>query len=246
MEFFMKILAKVAYLGTNYHGWQIQPNGNTVQEEIEKALSKILNNPTKIYGAGRTDAGVHALNQSFHFELNKEMDLERLKYSLNSILPDDIAINSLVEVAEDFHARFCAKKKHYQYRINSGDKNPFLTNTSLYYPYPFVMTKFVEALDKFVGQHNFVNFTSKEEDEDNYIREIFDIRVSLNETIDVDIIGDGFMRYMIRDIIGTCLAVASGKEDLTYISDRLDKDVDAHTAYRASSEGLFLIDVIYK
>ena len=242
----MKILAKVAYLGTNYHGWQIQPNGNTVQEEIEKALSKILNEPTKIYGAGRTDAGVHALNQSFHFLLNKEMDLDRLKYSLNSILPDDIAINSLLEVSEDFHARFCAKKKHYQYRINNGDKNPFLNNVSLYYPNPFTMTKFVEALDKFIGTHNFVNFTSKEEDEDNYVREIFDIRVSLNETIDVDIIGNGFMRYMIRDIIGTCLAVASGKEDLTYISYRLDKDVDAHTAYRASSEGLFLIDVIYK
>lgn len=242
----MKILAKTAYLGTNYHGWQVQPNGNTVQAEIEKALSKILNNPTKIYGSGRTDAGVHALNQAFHFDVNKEIDLQRLRYSLNSILPDDIAINSLDEVSDDFHARFSAKKKHYQYRINNGEKNPFLVGTSLYYPYPFTMTKFVEALDLFIGQHNFANFTSKEEDEDNYEREIFDIRVSLNETIDVDIIGNGFMRYMIRDIIGTCLAVASGKEDLTYIRSRLDTDVDAHTAYRASSEGLFLIDVIYK
>lgn len=242
----MKILAKVAYLGTNYHGWQVQPNGNTVQEEIEKALSKILNTPTKIYGSGRTDAGVHAINQAFHFDVNRDVDLDRLKYSLNCILPDDIAINSLKEVADDFHARFSAKKKHYQYRINSGEKNPFLMGKSLYYPYPFVMTKFVEALDKFIGKHNYSNFTSKEEDEDNYVREIFDIRVSLNETIDVDIIGDGFMRYMIRDIIGTCLAVASGKEDLTYITNRLDSDTDAHTAYRASSEGLFLIDVIYK
>lgn len=242
----MKILAKVAYFGKNYHGWQVQPNGNTVQEEVEKALSKILNTPTKIYGSGRTDAGVHAIDQAFHFEVNKEVDLDRLKYSLNCVLPDDIAINSLKEVADDFHARFSAKKKHYQYRINNGDKNPFLVDRSLYYPYPFVMTKFVEALDKFVGKHNFSNFTSKEEDEDNYVREIFDIRVSLNETIDVDIIGDGFMRYMIRDIIGTCLAVASGKEDLTYISNRLDSEKDAHTAYRASSEGLFLIDVIYK
>ena len=243
----MKILAKVSYLGTKYHGWQIQPNASSVQEVIETNLSKILNIPTKIYGSGRTDAGVHALNQTFHFELAKEMDLARLQYSLNSLLPPDISINSLEVVNDDFHARFSATKKHYQYRINSIKKNPFIYETTAYYPYPFSMTKFVEALDLFVGKHNYQNFTSKEEDEDNYVREIFDIRVSLEEEYtSVDLIGNGFMRYMIRDIIGTCLAVASGKEELTYIKDRLDSENDNHTAYRASPEGLFLIDVIYK
>ena len=242
----MKILAKVSYLGTNYHGWQIQPNGLTIQEVIESTLSKILNTPTKIYGSGRTDAGVHALNQAFHFELNKDFDLERLKYSLNSLLPDDISINSLDKVSDDFHARFSAKKKHYQYRINTLKKNPFLYQTTAYYPYPFDMTKFMQALDLFVGEHNYQNFTSKEEDEDSYKREIYDIKVVVEEEyISVDLIGNGFMRYMIRDIIGTCLAVASGKEELTYITDRLDTDKDMHTAYRASPEGLFLIDVIY-
>ncbi|MBO4286137.1 MAG: tRNA pseudouridine(38-40) synthase TruA [Bacilli bacterium] len=242
----MKILAKVSYLGTNYHGWQIQPNGLTIQEVIESTLSKILNTPTKIYGSGRTDAGVHALNQAFHFELNKDFDLERLKYSLNSLLPDDVSINSLEKIDDDFHARFSAKKKHYQYRINTLKKNPFLYQTTAYYPYPFDMTKFTQALDLFVGEHNYQNFTSKEEDEDSYKREIYDIKVTIEEDyISVNLIGSGFMRYMIRDIIGTCLAVASGKEELTYITDRLDTDKDMHTAYRASPEGLFLIDVIY-
>ena len=241
----MKILAKVSYLGTNYHGWQIQPNGLTVQEVIENTLSKILNTPTRIYGSGRTDAGVHALNQAFHFELNKEFDLERLKYSLNSLLPDDISINSLDEVDDDFHARFSAKGKHYQYRINNKEKNPFIHQTSLYYPYPLDESLFVKALELFKGKHNFQNFTSKEEDEDNYVRTICETKVSFGETINVDLIGDGFMRYMIRDIIGTCLAVASCKEKLTYITDRLDADKNMHTAYRASPEGLFLIDVIY-
>ena len=242
----MKIHAKVSYLGTNYHGWQIQPNGLTIQEVIESTLSKILNTPTKIYGSGRTDAGVHALNQAFHFELNKDFDLERLKYSLNSLLPDDISINSLEKVSDEFHARFSAKKKHYQYRINTLKKNPFLYQTTAYYPYPFDMTKFIQALDLFVGEHNYQNFTSKEEDEDSYKREIYDIKVTIEEDyISADLIGNGFMRYMIRDIIGTCLAVASGKEKLTYITDRLDTDKDMHTAYRASPEGLFLIDVIY-
>ena len=241
----MKILAKVSYLGTNYHGWQIQPNGLTVQEVIKNTLSKILNTPTKIYGSGRTDAGVHALNQAFHFELNKDFDLERLKYSLNSLLPDDISINSLDEVDDDFHARFSAKRKHYQYRINNKEKNPFIHQTSLYYPYPLDENLFVKALELFKGKHNFQNFTSKEEDEDNYVRTIYETKVSFGETINVDLIGDGFMRYMIRDIIGTCLAVASCKEKLTYITDRLDANKNMHTAYRASPEGLFLIDVIY-
>ena len=242
----MKILAKVSYLGTNYHGWQIQPNGLTIQEVIESTLSKILNTPTKIYASGRTDAGVHALNQAFHFELNKEIDLDRLKYSLNSLLPDDISINSLEKVDDDFHARFSAKKKHYQYRINSIKKNPFIYQTTAYYPYPFDMSRFMQALDLFIGEHNYLNFTSKEEDEDNYVREIYDIKITVEEEYTaVDLIGNGFMRYMIRDIIGTCLAVASGKEELTYITDRLDTDKDMHTAYRASPEGLFLIDVIY-
>ena len=243
----MKILAKVSYLGTNYHGWQIQPNGLTIQEVIEKTISKILNTPTKIYGSGRTDAGVHATGQTFHFETDKEdLDLARFKYSLNSLLPDDISINSLEVVGEDFHARYSAKRKHYQYRIYTGKKNPFVYQTSLYYPYDLNINLFVEALGYFGGKHNFQNFTSKEEDEDNYVRNIYQTNTKFDDDmIIVDIIGDGFMRYMIRDIIGTCLAVASKKEDLTYISDRLDNPNSSHTAYRASPEGLFLIDVIY-
>ena len=242
----MKILAKVAYLGTSYHGWQIQPNALSIQQVIEETLSKVLNSPIKIYGSGRTDAGVHALNQTFHFEINKEVDLDRLKYSINSLLPEDISINSFEVVDESFHARFSAKAKHYQYVINIGQKNPFNYQAATYYPYPFDEVLFKKALALFVGKHSYKNFTSKEVDEDNYVREIYKIDIKKEEDlIKVDLYGNGFMRYMIRDIIGTCLAVSSNKEELTYIQDRLDNESDMHTSYRAPSEGLFLIEVIY-
>lgn len=242
----MKILAKVEYLGTSYHGWQKQPTDKSVQEEIEKVLSQILNTETNIYGSGRTDSGVHAKGQYFHFEINKEVDLDKLLYSSNMMLPDDIHIISFKVVDDDFHARFSAKKKHYRYLINTGDKNPFIYGRTLFYPYPFNILKFIECLDKFEGTHNYQDFTSKEEDGNGFIRTIHSIKVLQQEDdISIDLIGDGFMRYMIRDIIGTALAIASGKEDISYIDKHLDSTNREIVSYKAGSEGLYLIDVIY-
>ncbi len=242
----MKILAKVEYLGTNYHGWQKQINANSVQEEIEKVLSQILNTEINIYGSGRTDAGVHAKGQTFHFEVDKDVDLGRLKYSTNMLLPNDIHIISFNSVSDDFHARFSAKEKRYQYRINTGDKNPFNFATTFYYPYPLDVDLLRLALEAFRGKHNFQDFTSKEEDEDGFVREIFDVLLTQKGTeLIIDFIGNGFMRYMIRYIVGTALAVASGKEDIKYIKEHLDSSKREITSYKAGSEGLFLIDVIY-
>ena len=114
----MKILAKVQYLGTKFYGWQKQIDTPTVQEEIEKVLSKILDYEVNIYGSGRTDAGVHAKGQTFHFELKKDFDLNKLKYAFNSLICDDIHIDYFKVVNEDFHARFSATGKHYCYYIN--------------------------------------------------------------------------------------------------------------------------------
>ena len=242
----MKIFAKVEYLGTSYHGWQKQINANSVQEEIEKVLSQILNTEISIIGSGRTDAGVHAKGQTFHFEVNKDVDLAKLKYASNMLLPDDIHIIELKEVDNDFHARYSAKQKHYQYLINTGDKNPFLFNRTLFYPYPFDIVKFIECLDKYEGTHNYQDFTSKEDDEDGFVRTIYSIDVKQEkDSVSIDLKGNGFMRYMIRDIIGTCLAIASGKEDISYISKHLDSANREIVSYKAGSEGLYLIDVIY-
>ena len=242
----MKIKAIVEYLGTNYHGWQKQTNDRSVEEEIEKVLSKILDNELTIYGSGRTDAGVHAKGQVFHFVVEKDFDLDKLLYASNMLLPSDIHIKSFEVVNDDFHARYSAKKKHYKYLINTGDKNPFIYGRTLYYPYPFNVTQLIECLELFIGTHNYQDFTSKEEDEDGFIRTIDSIDVKQEEDVlSIDLVGNGFMRYMIRDIIGTSLAVASSKEDIAYIKKHLDSKNREIVSYKAGSEGLYLIDVIY-
>ncbi len=242
----MKILAKVRYLGTSYHGWQKQNNAISVQEVIENKLSQVLNEEVCIYGSGRTDAGVHALGQTFHFSVDKEVDLNRLLYSLNMILPRDIEILSFEEVDESFHARYSAKKKHYQYKIYLAGKNPFYEGKVYFFPYSFDFNLFEKALKKFVGKHDFKDFTSKEEDEDSFIREIYDINVNKKDSIvTIDLFGNGFMRYMIRFIISTALQIATNKEDISFIDNHLDKGDRDIISYKAPSEGLYLAEVIY-
>lgn len=244
----MRILATTSYKGTAYSGWQRQPNVISIQEVIERELTKFFNREIVIFGAGRTDAGVHALGQKFHFDVEvDELDLDRLLYSLNKMLPDDIKINDLEEVESDFHARYSAKGKLYSYSILLSAKEPFFYDTTYLYPKDIDVDLFKEALDKFVGIHNFKNFTSKEEDEDGFIREIYSITAEANESmIYVVLHGNGFMRYMIRFIIGYAIDVASGKYPLESIDDLLDESSDRHiVSSKAPASGLTLLSVIY-
>ncbi len=156
----MRIFGIVSYNGKNYQGWQIQPDAPSVEEEIEKHLSKYFNKKIVIYGAGRTDAGVHALGQTFHFDIDIEsIDLDKLLYSLNKMLPPDIKINDLDQVEEDFHARFSAKSKHYSYSIVLDSKNVFFYDTMYVCPFKIDLKKLKECLTYFVGKHDFKNVT---------------------------------------------------------------------------------------
>ena len=242
----MKILAKVSYFGKNFHGWQKQPNARSVQEEIEKVLSQILNVETPICGSGRTDAGVHAKGQTFHFECRDGVDIERLRYSANMLLKDEIHILSMKSVDDDFHARFSAKGKRYQYLIKLGELDPLTSEHMYYYPYPFDEKLFNDSIQLFIGKHNYQDFTSKEEDEDGFVREIYSIEIKRhNDVLEINLYGSGFMRYMIRNIIGTSLAVASNKESIDFINKHLDSVSREIVSYKAPSMGLYLIDVIY-
>ena len=244
----MRILATTSYKGTNYSGWQKQPNVISVQEVIEKELLKFFNREITIYGAGRTDAGVHAYGQRFHFDVEvNELDLDRLLYSLNKMLPDDIKIIDVEEVDSDFHARYSAKGKIYSYTILFTNKEPFFFDTTYLYPKDIDIDLFKSALDKFVGIHNFKNFTSKEEDEENFVREIYSINVEHNDSMAYIILqGNGFMRYMIRYIIGYAIDVASKKYPLESIDDLLAEDSERHiVSSKAPASGLTLMSVIY-
>lgn len=244
----MRILGVCSYRGTNYYGWQKQVGFVSVQSTIEEALSKVYDAPINITGSGRTDAGVHAIRQYFHFDAEKEKDLKQLAYSLNKMLPEDIKIVSFEEVANDFHARYNAKRKIYEYRIVLKNKDPFLDQLAYVYPMDFDFDLFKSALDKFVGQHNYQDFTSKEEDEGNFIREIYAIKVDKNgNDVFVTFEGNGFMRYQIRNMIGAALSVANKKESLDFIDYHLKEDKKREIiSYKAPANGLYLVDVLYK
>jgi len=242
----MRIKAIVKYKGTAYLGWAKQVDTKTVQGTIEGVLSQYFNETISIYGSGRTDAGVHALGQVFHFDIDKEIDLNKALYSLNRMLPDDIELLSFEYVSDSFHARLSAIEKHYQYVLVLDKKNPFQNELATIYPYPFDYEKFGLALGKFEGKHDFKDFTSKEEDDSLFIRNIISISVCRKDNkVTIDFYGDGFMRYMIRFIIGTALAVASNKEDISFIDKHIDSKERNIVSYKADPQGLYLVQVKY-
>ena len=244
----MRVLGVCSYKGTNYYGWQKQVGFISVQSTIEEVLSKVYDSPITITGSGRTDAGVHALRQYFHFDTEKEKDLKQLAYALNKMLPEDIKILSFEKVADDFHARYNAKRKIYEYRIVLKNKDPFQDQLAYVYPMDFDFDLFKSALDKFVGKHNYQDFTSKEEDEGGFVREIYKIKVDKKDNnISVVFEGNGFMRYQIRNMVGAALNIANKKEGLDFIDYHLKEDKNREIiSYKAPANGLYLVDVLYK
>ena len=243
----MKILGICTYKGTNYYGWQKQVGFISVQSKIEEVLSQIYDTPISITGSGRTDAGVHALKQYFHFNVEKEKDLKQLAYAMNKMLPEDIHILSLEKVDDDFHARYSAKRKIYEYDILLKNKEVFNYDLAYLYPMDLDINLLKESLKLFEGEHNYQDFTSKEEDEGNFIRTIYAIEVNQdNDLIKIRFEGNGFMRYQIRNMVGAAIAVANKKEDISFIKYHLgDKNNREIIAYKAPAVGLYLVDVKY-
>ena len=244
----MRVLGVCSYKGTNYYGWQKQVGFVSVQSTIEEVLSKVYDSPINITGSGRTDAGVHAFRQYFHYDCSKEKDLKQLVYALNKMLPEDIKILSLEVVDDDFHSRYNAKKKIYEYRIVLKNKDPFQDQLAFVYPMEFDFDLFKAALNKFVGKHNYQDFTSKEEDEGGFVREIYEINVTKKDNdVTVRFIGNGFMRYQIRNMIGAAINVANKKEGLEFIDYHLKEDKKREIiSYKSPANGLYLVDVLYK
>ena len=244
----MRVLGICSYKGTNYYGWQKQVGFVSVQSTIEEVLSKVYDSPITITGSGRTDAGVHALKQYFHYDTEKEKDLNQLAYALNKMLPEDIKILSLERVADDFHARYSAKRKIYEYCIALTNKDPFNYERAYIYPMPLDLDLFKQAINLFVGKHNYQDFTSKDEDEGGFIRELYNIEVEqIDNLISVRFEGNGFMRYQIRNMVGSALMVASKKENLSFIEYHLMNTKNREiVAYKAPAEALYLVGVLYK
>lgn len=241
----MKYKLNFSYDGTNYFGYAKQVDKITLQEEVETKLSKILNSKIKIYASGRTDKKVHAIEQVADFTIDKDIDCNKLKIQLNKILNDDIHINNIEKVSEEFSSRFSAKKKTYIYIINPAEPTPFLRNYEVF-ENRIELNKIKECLSLFKGKHNFQNFTSKESDEDNFIRTIYDFKILVrNGKYIFKITGNGFMKYMVRKIIGVLIEIGKGKLTKEFIKENLDVTSRNIVTYTAEPQGLYLFKIYY-
>lgn len=243
----MRYLGIVSYDGGAYQGWQRQPDAPSIQQKLEEVLSLILNMPISIYGSGRTDAGVHANGQAFHFDCDKTIVMKKLLVSVNSLLPHDIHLHRLKRVPDAFHARYNVKYKHYRYLINNNEYSPFLRRYAMQIRHKLDIGAMKEASQLFVGTHNFQDFTTKDGDKDGYVREVYEVRLSRHDgLLRIDVVGSGFMTYMVRFIVGTLVAIGQGREPIDFISKHLDSNQRNVVSYKGEPQGLYLYEVGYK
>lgn len=235
-----------SYDGSSFHGFQTQKNLRTVQEEIELALLKINKKPIIIHTSGRTDVGVHAIGQVFHFDSQVEMPEENYRNAINSRIPKDIYIKSIEKVPSDFHARFSAISKEYHYIIDLGEFNPLYRNYRLYYPYrEFDKESFKEAMKIYIGSHDFKSFT-KNKKITNTVRTIYSIDFEEIETmIIVKIVGNGFMHNMVRILVAMALEVGRGKITRERLKTILEEKNKVLTPKIVPPNGLYLFKVNY-
>lgn len=236
------------YDGSGYHGWQRQKQLRTVQQVLEESITRITGERTAVHGSGRTDTGVHALNQSAHFKTNTSIGAANLLAALNSCLPPDIVIKEVQEVPASFHARFDVQSKTYMYQIFNGPIRPVL-----YRPYtwhlraPLDLCLMEKGLSLLVGCHDFSAFCGKKQDGVNCVRTIKDARLERknSDIIRIYLEADGFLRYMVRSIVGTLAEIGKGKKPPEALIDILEAK-DRNTAgATAPPQGLFLLNVKY-
>jgi tRNA pseudouridine38-40 synthase len=235
----------LGYEGTDFRGWQRQPGGRTVQGTLEEALRKITGKRTVVHGAGRTDAGVHALGQAASFRGAFKLTDEVLLRALNAVLPDDVRVFSLEEASPDFHARRSARSKLYRYRIaRASQPSPLDRRFVLHWPYPLRLGKMREAAGLFARTADFTAFSSNRDRSPVRTVTRSELRRSGGEIV-YTIEAAGFLRYMVRTIVGTLLEVGRGRispEDVEEIFRRGDRSLAGPTA---AAKGLTLVRVDY-
>ncbi|MFV0250279.1 MAG: tRNA pseudouridine(38-40) synthase TruA [Bacilli bacterium] len=243
----MRYLMTFAYDGSNYSGYQKQTNVRTIQDEIESKLKKINNNyDVNIHSSGRTDALVHAINQKAHFDLSINITTDNLKRALNSLVSSDIYIKNIVEVNEEFHARFDVVAKEYIYKINVGNYDPFLRKYNFQYNKLLDVEKMKLGIKLFEGTHNFKSFTKTNNIINDYVRTIIDTEIKLdNKIITIYFKGTGFLRYMVRNMVGLLIEIGENKRNIGELVNILESENRSLAGKTAPPEGLYLKDVYY-
>jgi len=235
----MRLALTIQYLGTRYAGWQTQTNAVGVQQVVEEALATLFGSPLRIHSAGRTDAGVHAAAQRAHFDAPFVIPPRGLLLGINQLLPGDIRVMQVVEVADDFHARFDAKSKTYAYRIwNAEVADVFTAETHAHVAKPLDHIVMGDAARQLLGEHDFATFTVLDPEVSSTVRTVSEVEVTRNgAAIALTITADGFLRYMVRRIAGSLIEIGRGKLEAARIFDE--------ARWTAPAKGLTLLHISY-
>jgi tRNA pseudouridine38-40 synthase len=242
-----RIRLTVSYVGTDWCGWQVQPNGPTVQEELQKAIHAVTGADVTVHGCGRTDSGVHALAHVSHSDVDTHVEDGKLVRALNAHLPSSIAVQHIETADPEFHARFNAIGKHYRYRIlNARERNPFEEDRALFHPQRLDRKAMQVAAGLFEGEHDFRSMTTEADSQENTVRVVDRCRWAADgDLLTLNVLGTGFLYNMVRTMVGTLLWVGSGKltpEDISRILEAKDRS-QAGTVVEA--RGLYLVTPFY-
>lgn len=242
----MRYLITFSYDGSKYFGYQKQKGVNSVQEDLEKVLSLINNKPVNVCASGRTDAGVHANGQCAHFDIAINITPDKLKNALNGLLNGNIYVKSVFEVPDTFHARFDVKQKEYIYKINTGEYSPIYKDYIYQYCKPLDVDSMKTAIKLFEGEHNFKSFTKANVETNNFARTIYSTAVTKdNDIITIKFVGNGFMRYMVRNMVGFLIEIGEGKRNISDVNSVLLEEDRTKAGKTAPPEGLYLNKVTY-
>jgi tRNA pseudouridine38-40 synthase len=243
----------IQYDGTDFHGWQVQENQRTVQGELERVLSLLNDSQVMVTGSGRTDAGVHAEGQVANVKMTKAFTPEKLKHAINGNLWRDLRIMSVEKAPDDFHARFSVKLKTYVYRVvNAPTISPFWCRYAHHESRPLNVARMNEVARLFLGEHDWTAFSSAQSDGEHRVRTITDFNVESSwdaragaTVIEFRIVAKGFLRYMVRSIVGTLLEVGRGEKDAETIETAIINGDRGLAGKTAPANGLTLVKVEY-
>lgn len=240
-----RIKLVVAYDGTNYHGWQVQPSGITIEGVLNQALTELLGEPIVVIGASRTDSGVHSLGNAAVFDTNTRIPPEKISYALNQRLPDDIVVQDSCEVAADFHPRHCESRKTYEYKILNRKFPMPVYRRDTYFTYRKIdVEKMQQAARFLVGEHDFKSFCSIHAQVETTVRTIYDISVvKEGDLIKIRVTGSGFLYHMVRILAGTLLQAGMGEIQPEEMADVLNACDRAAAGPTAPAHGLTMIGI---
>lgn len=240
----MRYLITFSYDGTLFYGYQKQPKLRTVESELESALKFISGGEDiTIHSSGRTDRGVHAINQYAHFDLNKDITLFKLKCALNTHTGKDIYVKKVEVVNDNFHARYNAKRKTYIYKLNTNEYNPLERNYVYQYNKKLDIDKMNKDIKNLIGTYDYSSFVNMEDKKESYIRTIYDAYITYEDgIITFTFIGDGFLKYQIRNMVGALIEVCTKNRSIKKILESKDRTTFGKIA---PPEGLYLLNVEY-